>query len=321
MKASRSARRRAPWAALLLFLSACSVTPATSTGGVGSSSPIAQASGLATFSQDEWSFGYPAAWRYYPITGFITSFYDVAGYLASTPVDISKICRTTPTSQSCDAHGYDLPPGNVVITVGHGGWPMTDPVAFYDHPSQGTPTRIGGMAAIFSEDRQGADRVLLTWRIASPAAFGNWVQLDADIRGPGQDTLRSQVEALIASFRFTPAPTPVSSDPAVAVAVARRALAQLKTDAAYACFPDEAGASRQATITSLPYGTSLGGALPVTCSVAISPTDIGFWKLDLTITWDAAGSRKAGANVTTQWLEPDGTLSASGSSGDEPPGS
>ena len=95
-------------------------------------------------------------------------------------------------------------------------------------------------------------------------------------------------------------------------------MAKLKTDAAYDCFPDAAGTSRQATITSMPFGPTLSSPVPVTCSVAISPTDIGFWKLDLTISWEASGSRKAGTNVTTQWLAPDGSLGASTGSGDTP---
>jgi hypothetical protein len=162
--------------------------------------------------------------------------------------------------------------------------------------------------------------VLLKWEIARPTAFGNWVQLDADIRGPGEDLLRAQVEAFVASLRFAPEPTPLSDDPAVAQAIARQALTQLKSDPAYACFPDEAGASRATTITSLPFGPPLNGPVPVICSAAIAPTDVGFWKVNLVISWDAAEGRTAGANHIIQWLDPDGTLSASGSSGDVPGG-
>ncbi|MGZ6300484.1 MAG: hypothetical protein ACXWMN_08350 [Candidatus Limnocylindria bacterium] len=323
MWSASAARRGVPWVALLVLLAACSVTPKpspTAAGMVGSPSPTAQASGLARFTHDDWSIEYPAAWRYFPISGFVTSFYDVAGYLASTPVDTSQICQTTPNSQSCNERGYDLPPSNVVITVGGGGIPMDDPVAFYDHPSQGTPARVGGMAAVLEEDQLAADRIVLTWKIARPTAFGNWVQLDADIRGPGEEALRSQVEALIASFHFTPEPTPISNDPAVARPVARKALTQLKTDSAYACFPDEAGVSRTATITSLPFGPSLTSPQPVTCSVTIAPTNIGFWKLDLDITWDTDRTRKAGANQTVEWLAPEGSLGASSNSGDAPSG-
>ena len=150
--------------------------------------------------------------------------------------------------------------------------------------------------------------------------FGNWVQLDADIRGPGEDILRAQVEALVASLRFTPEPSPISDDPAVAQAIARQALAELKSDPAYTCFPDEAGASRTTTITSLPFGPPLDDPVPVTCSAAIAPTDVGFWKVDLLTSWDAAEGRTQGANHIVQWLDPDGTLSASGSSGDVPGG-
>ncbi len=311
----------ASWLALTLVLAACSgggtfQSPSASDAFGASATPAA--TGLAHFSQNEWSFDYPVAWSYYPIEGFVFSFYSVQGYLASAPVETSKVCQRTENSISCGAHDYDLPPDNVVITIGNGGMPMSDPVAFFDHPSEGIRTAVGGMAAIFSEEQQASDRILLTWKIESPTAFDNWVQLDADIRGPGGDALRAQVSALIASFRFTPEPTPISSDPAVAQAIATKALLQLKTDAAFACFPDQAGTSRQTSITSVPFGPTLSRPVPVTCSVSISPTDIGFWKLDLTISWEASGSRQAGTNVTTQWLAPDGSLGASTSTGDTP---
>ncbi len=273
---------------------------------------------MAHFSQDEWAFDCPAAWRYYPIEGFIFSFYSVLGYLASTPVDTSKVCQRTENSISCNAHGYDLPPGNVVITIGNGGMPMSDPVAFFDHPADGTRIEVGGMAAIFSEDQQASDHVLLTWKIQRPGSIDNWVQLDADIRGPGLDALRAQVNDLVASLRFTPAPTPISSDLAVAQSVARKAMAELKSDAAYACFPDEAGTSQQTTITAMPNGPTLSSPVPVTCSVAITLTDIGVWKLDLTISWEASGNRQVGSNITTEWLAPDGSLGASTGSGGSP---
>jgi hypothetical protein len=104
---------------------------------------------MAHLSQAEWSADYPAAWRYYPISGFVFSFSSIQGYLGTTPVDAGRICQTTPNSQSCNARGYDLPPGNVVIAIGNGGIPMEDPVAFFGHPAEGMPTRVGGMAAIF----------------------------------------------------------------------------------------------------------------------------------------------------------------------------
>jgi hypothetical protein len=320
MRSSHSARHGGLWLAGMLVLGACSANPSPSPSASANAapSPSSSAAGLARFTHDEWSVEYPAAWRFFPIAHFSFSFYSLAGYLASTPVDTSQICQTTPGSTSCNARGYALPPDNVVIAVGNGGVPMDHPIAFYDHPSHGTPARVGGMAAVFEEVQQAADHVVLTWKIARPTAFGNWVQLDADLRGPGEAVLRTQVEALVASFRFTPAPTPMSSDSAVAQAIARKALANLKTDSAYACYPDEAGASRAATITGIPYGPPLSSPLPVTCSAMIASTDVGFWKLDLTIAWEAAGGRQAGTNHVVQWLQPDGSLGASSGSGDWP---
>ena len=93
------ARRAAPWVGLLLLLAACSAggsAPSPSASGAVGASARPAATGLAHFSQDEWSFDYPAAWRYYPIEGFIFSFYSVQGYLASEPVD---------SAQGLPAHG------------------------------------------------------------------------------------------------------------------------------------------------------------------------------------------------------------------------
>ncbi len=272
------------------------------------------------FSQDELRFDYPAAWRYFPISGFTTSFYDVRGYLASTPVDTSRICVTTPSSTSCNARGYDLSPGNIVITVGGGGMPM-DPIAFFDHPEQGTRMTVGGMATVFSYEQPSSDHILLTWKIERPRAFGNWVQLDADILGPGQDQRRAEVEALIASLHFDPPPAPISTDPAVARSIATKAMSALQAQGpGYDCFPDQAGSSATATVTEVPNMPSLRKPLVVTCSVAIAPTDIGFWKLDLTMRWTAASDRSAGEMSWTEWLPSDGSLGAQSGTGAPPDG-
>jgi len=230
--------------ALLAACLARNTTPA------GESSPTAIASpddgapstaALSHFSQDEVRFDYPAGWKFNPVD-MVTSFYSVTGYLASTRIDTSKICTTNGNETSCNEHGYTIPPGNVVMEVANWGSPIIDPVAFFDHPDQGLRVTVGGMAAVFSMQQLATDRVILTWKIARPTAFSNWIQLDAEILGPGLDSLRTQVEALIASVHFVPPPEPISTDPAVAQTVAAKALAALKQrGAAYACFPDAAG--------------------------------------------------------------------------------
>jgi len=56
----------------------------------------------------------------------------------------------------------------------------------------------------------------------------------------------------------------------------------------------------------------------VTCSVTVAPTDIGFWKLDLTISWTAASDRSAGSMRWTEWLPPDGSPGAETGTGGPP---
>lgn len=188
-----------------MTLAACSTPQATPPPTVRASpSPTTTATGLAHFSQDELGFGfdYPEAWSYEPTQYIAPSGYQLLGYLGTMPVDPSQICHTTAAVSTCDPHAYGLPPGNVVITISNNSGPTTDPIASFERSGLGTPTRVGGMAAVFSDDQQAADRVFLTWKIASPVASNNWIQLDADIRGPGLDIVRTQIEALIASFRF-----------------------------------------------------------------------------------------------------------------------
>jgi hypothetical protein len=156
------------------------------------------------------------------------------------------------------------------------------------------------MAAIRSEVRKPADRVLLTWRTSPDRPPLTTGSSSTPTARPRRGDPPAQVEALGASFRFTPAPTPIATDPAVVQAVARKALAALETDPAYACFPDEAGASRPATVTSMPPGPALAHPVPVTCSASIEPTASASGT-SVSIAWTAGGSRKAGSNVTTGW--------------------
>jgi hypothetical protein len=169
------------------------------------------------------------------------SFFTTLGYLASTRVDTDAICQRTSSSVSCNFHGYDLRPGSVVVVIELASWgtPMSNPVEFYDHPEDGTRVTVGGTAAVFSEEHIASDHVRLTWKTARPDAFGNWVQIDADIRGPGEQQLRQQVETMVASFRFSPPPSSLPRGQAAAVAVAASAVAELRarSPAAYACFP------------------------------------------------------------------------------------
>ena len=165
-------------------------------------------SGLATFTLDDWSFEYPAAWHFESIHYF-QSFYNPVGYLGSTSVDTNHICNGTPSSQSCSPRNYDLPPDDVVITIGVGAWIMNDPAQFFEEPTDWTSVTVAGMPSILREKQLASDRLLLTWMIPIPRISMDWVQLDADMRGPDGAVLRTQVEDLVASFRFAGGPAPL----------------------------------------------------------------------------------------------------------------
>lgn len=270
-------------------------------------SPTSTPSGLRAFDGDGMTFDYPATWGFYPLQVSM-SFSTTIGYLASTPVDTDAICQRSSSSLTCNFEGYDLPPGNVVIELAYAAWPISDPVEFYNRPAVGSRTTVGGMATVFSEEPAGTDRIRLRWQIARPDAFGNWIQIDADIRGPEMDALREQVDALIASFRFVPAPVPLPEGEAAAQAIAARALAAAVASepAAYGCYPTELGISKPSVIEEVPT-MRLKKPLPVTCSTSITRTDVGLWKLELVAAWDAAADREAGTLTTILWLLPNGS--------------
>lgn len=312
-------------AAALLLVSACgSVVPTTPAVGsptrpaTAVASPTPSASGLAHFQGDGWSFDHPAAWRFSKVDA-VSSFSDTIGYLGTIGVDPNAICQHTTNSVSCNARGYDLPPGNVVVLIAHWGTPMLDPVEFYDHPTDGTRVSIAGMPAIWSLQVVGADRVVLTWQIARPDAFGNWIQFDADIRGPDQAAMGRQVDALIASFRFEPPPVPLAAGQAAAIAVRAVAALVAMEPGAYACFPDRPGVTKSAQVLTLPMRGSFSKPLPVSCAITIAATDVGLWRMELVASWTAADDRSAGSDTTVQWLFPDGSLSASSGGGGDAP--
>lgn len=295
---------------------ATAVPPPTASPTIGASTtPV-----LTHYAEQGFSLDYPSGWRFSPVVSRF-SFQGTSGYLGTIGVSQNQICQETPSSITCNYRGYHLPAGNVMVLVSHVGIPMTDPVQFYDRPTDGHRVAVGGMPAVASLDALGADRVVLTWKVARPDAFGNWIQFDADIRGPDQATMRAQVEALIASFRFEPPPIPMPSGDGAADAVAAKAVAALQAiqGGAYACFPDRPGLTKRAEVQTLPGFGAFRKPLPVSCTIALAATDVGLWKMELNATWTAASDRSAGSAHTIQWLLPDGSLSASSGGGGQAP--
>ena len=263
-----------------------------------------RAGGLETFTGDGYAFEYPAAWGSYPVQ-MTASFFSVVGYLASEPIDTSRICTTIVNGTSCNFRGYDLHPGNVAIEIAGWGTPMDDPLAFWDGPTDGRRILVGGAPAIISQEAAGPGRVVLTWKIARPDSLDNWIQLDADVLGPGDALVRSQVDALIASFRVVPPPMPL--DVADGDRIGNCALAAMRADdpEAYACFPP-VGHSMLASVTAVP-GMQLRQALPAMCTTRLTATDLGFWRMDLVVGWGADPAHPTLHYTSIQWLRGDGT--------------
>lgn len=282
-----------------------------------SPTPTQGGPGVASFVANGYAFDYPATWQRYPFEFAAMSHFTVVGYLSNRPLDTSQICLSSENSTSCNFRNYPIEAGQVVLEVADWGWFIDDPVAFWDRPTEGRPTIVGGMAAIVSESASGSDRSLKTWKVNRPDAFGNWIQLEADLQGPGTGLARAQLDAIIASFRFEP--SPVRLDPGMADQIGAAALATLRAQdpEAYACYPP-IGQSVRTTITAAP-GAPLRAPLQAVCSSALVPTDIGYWRLELTVAWGPDLAHPDHHYLTVQWLRADGTLSAQSGSGDSLP--
>ena len=306
----------------LVVIAVQSLTAAGCLGGGGPSGGTADAgagagvTGLAHFDGDGYGFDYPAAWTFQPFTS-TTSFFTVKGYLGNDPVAVANVCQTTGNGTVCHFQPAGHRRDSVVIEIAMWGAPMSDPIEPWLHPTDGRPVRIGGMPGVAGERHDVPGHLGLTWKALRPDAFDNWVQLDADVAEPLDPVIGAQLEALIASFRFVPAPAAL--DPSAAAGIAQAGLATLKAEDAegYACYPP-AGRSVDAVVTKLPMGPFVSG-LQATCSTSIAASPIGYWRLDMTVAWPQTGGVAAGQWTTTQWFTAAGGRLGETGSGDTPP--
>jgi hypothetical protein len=243
------------------------------------------------------------------------SFFSTIGYVSSQPIDTGQICQQVPNGTSCNFKGYDLGPGEVVVGIATWGEPL-DPIELWQRPSEGRRVQIGGMPGNVVEEVNG-DRRQTTWKVAFPTALTNWLQLDVDTRGPGNELVGAQIAAVIGSVRFNPPPIPI--DPTKADEAAANALRQLRQNDAeqFACFPSN-GQSIRTSVTAAP-GAPLRQALVATCTTRISATDLGFWRLELVVAWGADPAQPDHRYTTVQWIDGTGTLSMQSSRGDNLP--
>lgn len=77
-----------------------------------------------------------------------------------------------------------------------------------DPPATGTLMRVGGRPTVVTDYAVGQRDYYLSdewrrWVIAAPGTTSMYYEIDAKYRGPGVATFRSQLDAMIASVRFT----------------------------------------------------------------------------------------------------------------------
>jgi hypothetical protein len=297
-----------------------STTPASVPSGSSAPASIASAptasGSLGRFDRDGLVFDYPASWKA-SVSGLNMHYVTILDYIG-TGSGLATCTAITPgpgdqfiSGTQCGSN-VKVDPGQLVVTLSRqDGPPRPGPIDPADASALAAGEEyvtVGGLPAVFEGEKQGASalEVTLGWTLSVPGELISRYMISADIKGPGVDQMRAQVEALVASIRYSPA-VPVL-DPADGPRVAASGLAQVRSwGPEYACFPSILGATATATITEFPGYSSLRKPLPVTCTTAIEPSSIGLWKMTLTESWTAASDRTAGTYSTTVWLAADGT--------------
>jgi hypothetical protein len=279
-----------------------------------SHAPTAAPTGLAHFDRDGLAFDYPAAWmattsgqnmHYVTVLDYIGTGSGLATCVPVTPGPTDQFISGT----NCGAN-VSVGPGQVVVELMRQDGPPRPGAINPSDPSGLDPTSkyvtVGGLPAIFTEGRSTDSPVTLDWTLSVPGELSSRYQIHVEMKAPGLDEMRAEVEALVASVQYDPLiPVLNAADgPRIAAVGLAKAAAN---DQSFACFPKEPGTTVSATVTQFPGYSPLREQLPVTCTTQIVPTAIGLWKMTLTESWTAASDRSPGSLTTTLWLAPDGT--------------
>ena len=281
----------------------------------GPATTAAPAGALAHFDRDGLAFDYPASWsasvsgqnmHYVTILDFLGTGSGLATCTTITPGPSDQFLGET----DCGSN-LTLGPGQVVVELARQDGPPHGPIDPTNAGALSPGDRyvsVAGLPAIFrlGNPWNSAADLALEWDLSVPGQLGSQYMVHAEIKNPGAEQMRAQVEALVASIRYSPQ-VPVL-DPADGPRIAAIAMPQIRhNDLSYACFPDVPGATATAVVGQFPGYSALRKSLPVTCSLAIEPSALGLWKMTLTESWTAASDRSAGSLATTIWLAPDGT--------------
>jgi hypothetical protein len=177
-----------------------------------SPSPTLAPSGtLAHFDRDGLAFDYPASWRtsvsglnmhYVTILDFLGTGSGLATCTAVTPGPSEKFL----SGVECGAN-LTVGPGQVMVELSSQDGPFfggpIDPSDPAGIASGGTYVTVGGLPAIFSDSG-----TTLDWTLSMPGEINGRYIIHAEIKGPGDEQMHAQVEALVASISYDP-PVPV----------------------------------------------------------------------------------------------------------------
>jgi len=272
-----------------------------------------------TVHVDEWglAFDYPARWQVVrPLTNMpyisVLAFIGTgSGRQNCTPTGVILQCYS-------DIH---LEPGQVMVRLSETSSPVGGPFDVADArwlgPGEGLTT-VGGLPASYSESTRAGwyqSDLAMVWNLSAPGSILARYEVDAYVRGPDVDVLRTEVNRLVASIRYDP--EPVKLDPTDGPGVASGTLARLRaSDPSGFCYPTGAGVSSQ--VVDAIFGVRLTKPLPVTCDVRIEPY-VGLWKLTIAMSWDAAPDRSPGSYTVNLFLTPGGQRTWSEATGSPVP--
>jgi hypothetical protein len=266
---------------------------------------------LAHFDRDGLAFDYPASWNT-SVSGLNMHYVTTLDFLG-TGSGLATCNTITPGPSDNFISGTEcgnsltVDPGQVVVELLRSdGPPRPGPIDPNDSNALSIGQKyvtVGGLPAIFEESGSPAT---LDWTLSVPEQLISRYLIHVEMKGPGLDQMRAQVEALVASITYNP-PVPVLN-PADGPRVAAIGLTkETANDPSFACFPKVPGATAAATVTQFPMYSAMSRPLPVTCTTEIRPVSIGLWKMTLTESWTAASDRSAGSLTTTLWLDHEGT--------------
>ena len=206
------------------------------------------------------------------------------------------------------ASGASVAPGRVRVTI------VSDPL--YSHPIDDADSvalqsgenyvKVGGLPAIHAEWTDGSTQVL-KWSMSLPEEPTTRLLITATMVAPGLETMRAQVDALIAGLAYDP-PAAVLSQ-ADEARVARVVLDQLKaSDPAFDCFSNTPGASVTGTTVYFPNTPPVAEPVAAVCATTMRPLDIGLWEITLSKAWHKDTLPMSGTYVVTFWATRDGVV-------------